>query len=291
MKKSKFKNVLLERIPCPIDPSHSIYKHNLLLHSKICNIRTRQLEMREEEFYCLNCNSGNNKSNSDNNNNSNINHNDNDNNNSNNNNDNNNIHHDNNSNNNNNNNNNNDNNNKINHNASNSNNNNNNNNNNNDNDNNNDNNNNDVSAVEDDVIASTVNPDSLLIKIKECYLRMEQSKELSFLNNNFKTSKKEKNDNLEVKNEKKKENIIIDNHDGKEGNHNDHTLLDTQHNTTHSMSDESYKVLEDRVVAAVSGNQVAFDRIRHAQQDAMIVRYVFESSRNIKGRCYVKFFH
>ena len=290
MKKSKFKNVLLERIPCPIDPSHSIYKHNLLLHSKICNIRTRQLEMREEEFYCLNCNSGNNKSNSDNNNNSNINHNDNDNNNSNNNydNKNNNIYH--NNNNNNNSNDKNDNNNKINHN-NNDNNNNNNNDNNNNNENNNENNNNDVSAVEDDVIASTVNPDSLLIKIKECYLRMEQSKELSFLNNNFKTSKKEKNDNLEVKNEKKKENIIIDNHDGKEGNHNDHTLLDTQHNTTHSMSDESYKVLEDRVVAAVSGNQVAFDRIRHAQQDAMIVRYVFESSRNIKGRCYVKFFH
>ena len=65
MKKWKFKNILLERIPCPIDPSHSIYKHNLLLHSKICNIRKRQLEMREEAFYCLNCNSGVNSSSSD----------------------------------------------------------------------------------------------------------------------------------------------------------------------------------------------------------------------------------
>jgi U11-48K-like CHHC zinc finger len=58
MKKSKYKNIELERIPCPIDPSHSIYKHNLPLHSKICNVKTRQLEMKEEAFYCLDCNSG-----------------------------------------------------------------------------------------------------------------------------------------------------------------------------------------------------------------------------------------
>ena len=51
MKKWKFKNILLERITCPIDPSHSIYEHNLLLHSKICNIRTKQLEMKEEAIF------------------------------------------------------------------------------------------------------------------------------------------------------------------------------------------------------------------------------------------------
>lgn len=58
MKKSKFKNILLERIACPVDPSHTIYKHNLLLHTKICNVKTRLTEMKEEQFYCQDCNSG-----------------------------------------------------------------------------------------------------------------------------------------------------------------------------------------------------------------------------------------
>ena len=51
MKKSEFKNILLERITCPIDPSHSIYEHDFSLHSKICNIRTKQLEMKEEAIF------------------------------------------------------------------------------------------------------------------------------------------------------------------------------------------------------------------------------------------------
>ena len=58
VKKSKFKNILLERIACPVDPSHTIYKHNLLLHTKICNVKTRLTEMKEEQFYCQDCNSG-----------------------------------------------------------------------------------------------------------------------------------------------------------------------------------------------------------------------------------------
>ena len=246
VKKSKFKNILLERIPCPIDPSHSIYKHNLLLHSKICNIRTRQLEMREEAFYCLNCNSGGNSSSSD----------------------------------------------KkeiI-----------------------NGNNNNDVSAIEndnilntvnstyvsatendvtvvanDDVITCIVNPDLLLIKIKECYLRLEESAELSFLKNNFKNTKECKSENRKScnigdisdygennnENANKNEIIISESKDGSNNENTIHTVIvKSAIYNTHSISDESYELLENRVVSAVSGDQVAFDRVRHAQQDAMIVR-------------------
>ena len=40
------------------------------------------------------------------------------------------------------------------------------------------------------------------------------------------------------------------------------------------LSQKSYGLLESRVLWAVSGDQVAFERIRHAKQDAKIVRYV-----------------
>jgi len=46
----------VERIPCPIDPSHTIYKHDLSQHLKICNIRTREAEMLKSPYYCLDCN-------------------------------------------------------------------------------------------------------------------------------------------------------------------------------------------------------------------------------------------
>jgi hypothetical protein len=59
-KKSKYKDLKVERIPCPLDPSHSIYKHDLDKHMKICNIKTNENKMEKELFYCLNCNSGNN---------------------------------------------------------------------------------------------------------------------------------------------------------------------------------------------------------------------------------------
>lgn len=47
-----------ERIPCPIDPSHSIYKHKLKSHLLICNVVQREEVMSKEQFYCSNCNSG-----------------------------------------------------------------------------------------------------------------------------------------------------------------------------------------------------------------------------------------
>ena len=48
----------VERIPCPIDPSHSIYRHNLHKHSEICNIKTRDDELSKYPYYCKDCNSG-----------------------------------------------------------------------------------------------------------------------------------------------------------------------------------------------------------------------------------------
>lgn len=59
-KKSKYKDLKVERIPCPLDPSHSIYKHDLDKHLKICNIKTNENKMEKELFFCLNCNGGNN---------------------------------------------------------------------------------------------------------------------------------------------------------------------------------------------------------------------------------------
>eukprot|EP01031_Cornospumella_fuschlensis_P039861 gene39861-48536_t len=46
------------RVPCPIDPSHSVYKYHLKGHIKICNTGKHQREMESQPFYCLNCNGG-----------------------------------------------------------------------------------------------------------------------------------------------------------------------------------------------------------------------------------------
>jgi tRNA:m4X modification enzyme len=44
------------RIPCPIDPSHTIYKHNLDQHLKICNTKIRIEQLEKYDYYCKNCN-------------------------------------------------------------------------------------------------------------------------------------------------------------------------------------------------------------------------------------------
>ena len=51
-------DIEIERIVCPIDPTHTIYKHNFEKHSKICNVRKQQKELLLQEFYCQDCNSG-----------------------------------------------------------------------------------------------------------------------------------------------------------------------------------------------------------------------------------------
>lgn len=48
----------IERIPCPIDPGHTIYKHNLESHIAICNTRVLEEELRSQGYYCQDCNSG-----------------------------------------------------------------------------------------------------------------------------------------------------------------------------------------------------------------------------------------
>lgn len=45
-----------ERIPCPVDPSHTIYKHNLSVHVKKCNRKKQAQELDQQQYYCLDCN-------------------------------------------------------------------------------------------------------------------------------------------------------------------------------------------------------------------------------------------
>ena len=47
-----------ERIPCPVDSTHTIFKNKTEQHVKICNASKDQRKMETESFYCLNCNSG-----------------------------------------------------------------------------------------------------------------------------------------------------------------------------------------------------------------------------------------
>lgn len=48
----------VKRIPCPKDPSHSIYEHNLKSHLKVCNVTAIRNNFEKEGIYCENCNSG-----------------------------------------------------------------------------------------------------------------------------------------------------------------------------------------------------------------------------------------
>ena len=245
MKKSKYKNVELERIPCPIDPSHSIYKHNLPLHSKICNVKTRQLEMKEEPFYCLDCNSGlistQNTQNSLNitdipsNNQNTL---------------------------------------KKTEIASN------------------------PEVYDDGNLPATIDPDNLLKKIKHCFHKINGNGDLSLVTDIFEEKKKHKKEDENLIENGENGNNNNENHNentNENGNKTTHTdtltpsvstsILPTHPIPTHPipsfppstetcpyLSDESYVLLESRVLCAVSGTQVAFERVRHARQDARIVR-------------------
>lgn len=57
-KQSKKKGITIDRCPCPIDPTHTIYVHNLEAHLRICNIGTREKRLAQQPFYRFNCNSG-----------------------------------------------------------------------------------------------------------------------------------------------------------------------------------------------------------------------------------------
>ena len=217
MKKSNFKNVQLERIPCPIDPSHTIYKHNLVLHSKICNVRTKQLEMKEEYFYCLDCNSGPNIKKSQN------------------------------------------------------------------------------KTILDELLPENTQVltqkeiDNLLLKVVKCYETLVKNNEINIKSDENVEEEEQEKDTKEnqegvvIEAEKEKE-IVKDVRTEKEekkqkinNNNDDSNNINEISNSSNSvtyLTPKSYGLLESRVLWAVSGDQVAFERIRHAKQDAKIVRCV-----------------
>ena len=47
-----------KRIPCPVDPSHTIYEDKAAQHVLICNAAKEQRALEAESWFCLNCNSG-----------------------------------------------------------------------------------------------------------------------------------------------------------------------------------------------------------------------------------------
>ena len=48
------------RVPCPIEPTHSVYKHKLAEHVKKCNTKTRYETLEKFAYYCKDCNTGSN---------------------------------------------------------------------------------------------------------------------------------------------------------------------------------------------------------------------------------------
>jgi len=46
-----------ERVPCPIDPTHTIFKHSLNYHIKVCTKLKQSAAMSEQVFYREDCNS------------------------------------------------------------------------------------------------------------------------------------------------------------------------------------------------------------------------------------------
>lgn len=47
-----------DRIPCPLDPSHNIYRANLDAHVKICNESKKSMLYSSWPYFCQNCNGG-----------------------------------------------------------------------------------------------------------------------------------------------------------------------------------------------------------------------------------------
>ena len=57
--KRQSSHVSIARMPCPIDPTHTIYCHDLERHLKICNTKTREEAVKTKAYYCMDCNAGN----------------------------------------------------------------------------------------------------------------------------------------------------------------------------------------------------------------------------------------
>ena len=48
----------LERVPCPLDPTHTVYRDKLDKHLLVCNTVKFEENLLQNCYYCLNCNSG-----------------------------------------------------------------------------------------------------------------------------------------------------------------------------------------------------------------------------------------
>lgn len=54
----EIKSKLETRVPCPLDPSHTVYERDLQRHLKVCNAKKYQQEIEQLPCYRENCNSG-----------------------------------------------------------------------------------------------------------------------------------------------------------------------------------------------------------------------------------------
>ena len=46
----------IKRVPCPLDPNHSVYEHELAHHIQICNVKRREESLKKSGYYVHNCN-------------------------------------------------------------------------------------------------------------------------------------------------------------------------------------------------------------------------------------------
>lgn len=51
----------VRRVPCPLDPNHTVYEFELEKHLKICNVKRMQQELAGRGYYCQDCNTPANK--------------------------------------------------------------------------------------------------------------------------------------------------------------------------------------------------------------------------------------
>ena len=50
-KAAQHAGIKIERIPCPVDGSHTVYLHNLDAHLKCCSVVTQEAIMKKEPYY------------------------------------------------------------------------------------------------------------------------------------------------------------------------------------------------------------------------------------------------
>ncbi len=48
----------MERVPCPLDPTHTVFKNSLKKHLQVCTAKQQRDKVEAEPYYCQDCNSG-----------------------------------------------------------------------------------------------------------------------------------------------------------------------------------------------------------------------------------------